>query len=366
MGNNVWDAGAGATFVGLLPMETLGRFGHIFYFVVLPVLLLASIGWLLQRRLGLHMATLTRLNFHFVIPGMVYYSVVHADISGADLFLVLMFAAGMMAALAVVTYVAAIVRKVPKELRNAMMMTVIFNNSGNYALPLQELAFRPAVGEQAGLDVQPAKSTPGPDDAFMVQIFYMIFQNVTGFTIGILLAAGGHGRASLRDSLGHMLRFPSLYALLAGVLTVYVRGHLTEDQVSQVLEAASPFVQVLDYVRGAFFAIALCTLGAQLATVGRGQVRYPVKLSVLLRLLGGPIVGLLIIYAFGINGFLAQVLLISTSTPAAVNAMLLCLQFDNHPDFAARAVLYSTFLSPITVTLVIYLARSDILPGFAF
>ena len=44
--------------------------------------------------------------------------------------------------------------------------------------------------------------------------------------------------------------------------------------------------------------------------------------------------------------------------------MLLCLEFDNHPDFAARAVLYSTLLSPVTVTLVVFLAQSKLLPGF--
>jgi predicted permease len=41
--------------------------------------------------------------------------------------------------------------------------------------------------------------------------------------------------------------------------------------------------------------------------------------------------------------------------------MLLCVAFDNHPDFAARSVFYSTLLSPITLTMVIYLSRSGLL-----
>jgi hypothetical protein len=41
------------------------------------------------------------------------------------------------------------------------------------------------------------------------------------------------------------------------------------------------------------------------------------------------------------------------------------MEFENHPDYAARAVFYSTLLSPVTVTLVIFLARGEILPGFA-
>ena len=84
-------------------------------------------------------------------------------------------------------------------------------------------------------------------------------------------------------------------------------------------------------------------------------------LSVILRLLIAPAVGLGLIFAFGLRGFMAQVLLISTSSPTAVNCMLLCLEFDNHPDYAAKAVFYSTLLSPITVTGVIYLAQSGVL-----
>ena len=83
---------------------------------------------------------------------------------------------------------------------------------------------------------------------------------------------------------------------------------------------------------------------------------------------GGPVIGLLGIYALrgvgvDISQFAAQVLLISTAMPTAVNAMLLCLEFDNHPEFAARAVFTSTLISPITVTLVVFLAQSGILPG---
>ena len=43
--------------------------------------------------------------------------------------------------------------------------------------------------------------------------------------------------------------------------------------------------------------------------------------------------------------------------------MLMCLEFDNHPDYAAKAVFYSTLLSPITVTLTIFFAQGGFLPA---
>jgi len=85
-------------------------------------------------------------------------------------------------------------------------------------------------------------------------------------------------------------------------------------------------------------------------------------MTVMLRLLAGPALGLGLIYLMGIDDpFLAQVLLISASTPTAVSLMLLCMEFKAHPNFIARSVIYSTLLSPITVTLTIFLAQSGLL-----
>ncbi|MCK4276745.1 MAG: AEC family transporter, partial [Phycisphaerae bacterium] len=119
-----------------------------------------------------------------------------------------------------------------------------------------------------------------------------------------------------------------------------------------------PFWRVVVFIRGAFVPVALCTLGAQLGLLGRTANKYPVTVSVLLRLLVAPMIGLCVIYALGLRGLMAQVMLVASCTPTSVNSMLLCLEFDNHPDYAARAVFYSTLFSPITVTLVIFLAQS--------
>jgi len=327
--------------------SVLGRLWHVFYFIVLPTLLLAGIGYLLQRRLGLDMPTLTRLNFYLVIPCLIYVSVVTSPIAAGQAYTVVLFNLGAMACMAALTYAAAVLRGVRRDQRNAMLMTTIFHNSGNYGLPLQELAFR---------------ATPFAAMAVPLQIFVMITQNFTGFTIGILLAAGGKGDRRWREKLAHIAKFPPLYALAAGLVTVQVRGWLG-DGAGRVAEALLPFWVVLGYVKGAFLAVALCTLGAQLATIRRGSGGYPVRLSVLLRLLIGPAIGLGLVYLTGLRGYLAQLLVISCATPTAVNCMLMCLEFDNHPDFAAKAVFYSTLLSPITVTLTIFLAQGNFLPA---
>ena len=339
------DVLALAMSIQQLPAEL----GRIFYFVVLPILLLAGVGFLLQRKLGLDMPTLTRLNFHFVIPALIYFSLLTNPIPADDALKAILFTVAMLVALAAVTYLAACIRKVPRDQRRAMLMTTMFYNSGNYGLPLQGLAFRPA-----GL----------ADWAMGLQIFVVLVQNFTGFTVGVLLAAGGRKDRHWKQNLLHIAKFPPLYALAAALITIQIRTWLGDDAAA-VGAALEPFWDVIRYVKEAFLATALLTLGAQLALVSGDKGRYPVRLSVILRLLVGPALGLGLIYLFGLKGVLAQMLLIGTATPTAVNCMLMCLEFDNHPDYATKAVFYSTLVSPVTVTVVIFLARSGLLPGFA-
>jgi predicted permease len=339
-----WQAGSAAALSGL-PLQLW----QIFYFVVLPMLLLASLGYLIQRRLGLDAATLSRLNFYFVIPAVVYFSVVTSRLGAGEVALIVLFHVLLMACLAAVTVVAALVSGVERGQQNALVMTSIFYNSGNYGLPLQDLAFR-----GRGLSAE----------AMLAQALAMIVQNVACFTVGVVLAAGGCKDRHWKQNLLHIVRLPPLYALAAALLTVQARSWLG-DHAGSVGDALAPFWEVVVYVRNAFIAVAVCTLGAELARVRQDGVNHPIRLSVVLRLLISPVIGLGLIWLLGIKGFLAQVLLISATPPTSVNCMLLCMEFRNHPDFAARTVLYSTLLSPITVTLVIFLAQGDFLPAFA-
>ena len=328
----------------------LSAFVEIAWFIVLPVMLLIGLGFVLQRKLGLDLPTLTRLNFYVVVPGMIYTAVVRSELTLANVGVVAGFSLGFMAVMAGLCVLAAWLRGVPRDRWSPLVMTGIFYNAGNYGLPMQQLAFRPT----------------GQGDAAMgMQVFVMLVQNVTSFTVGIVLAAGGGlSKARMMQNLRAILRFPPIYALAAAVVTLLSERALGEraDGVAGVL---TPFMDTLTYAQGGFVVVALVTLGAQLATVRRGLEAGgaeigPVTLSVALRLLVAPAVGWLIVWGLGLEGLTAQVLLLSTATPVSVNCMLICLEFDNHPDFLARSVFWSTLLSPVTVTGVILGVRAGV------
>jgi len=323
----------------------LSQLGQIAYFVVLPILLMAGLGWVLQRTLGLDLPTLTRLNFYFVIPAMVYFAVVSSARSPADVGVMIGFSLLMLLVLTCVALLLARAFGVPRDMWRALVLTNLSYNSGNYGLPLQELAWR-----SRGLS----------DAAMSLQVFVMLTQNIFNFTLGVLIAAGTR-KGQFRKHLAQVLRFPPIYALAAALLTVALREQVDAATRHRLAGALGPFWDTVTFVKGAFTPIALCTLGAQLATLRPGQGHRPLLVSVPARLLVAPLIAFALLYALGIRGLVGQVLLISTSTPTAVNCMLICMEFDNHPDFVARSVFYSTLLSPITVSLAILLAHSGVL-----
>ena len=118
-----------------------------------------------------------------------------------------------MAGFAATSLGVAYLRGIDPDQRRAMLMTSIFYNSGNYGLPLQDLAFR-----EANLNVF----------AQSLQVFVMIVQNLTSFTIGIMLAAGRAGDGQLKQNLLHIARFPPVYAIVAAFITIAIRRALGE------------------------------------------------------------------------------------------------------------------------------------------
>jgi predicted permease len=64
------------------------------------------------------------------------------------------------------------------------------------------------------------------------------------------------------------------------------------------------------------------------------------------------------LFGLNIHGLFAQALVLSTSFPTAVNSALLAMEYDNEPAFAASAVFYSTMVSALTVSIVIYLTQT--------
>ncbi len=179
--------------------------------------------------------------------------------------------------------------------------------------------------------------------ATAVQVIVITTQNIFNFTLGIFLVS--RGKTHWKTALARTLRYPMIYAIVLGLL---LRGlHI---------DIWEPIWVPLEKIGGALVPMALFSLGAQLANVELVKDITDVVLSAVCRLVAAPVIAYLLILLFGLSGIVAQVLLISSSMPTAVNTALIAIELDNRPDFASQAVFLSTICSIITVTATVYFA----------
>jgi len=209
--------------------------------------------------------------------------------------------------------------------RTALKNSISLMNSGNYGLPVAQLVF-----STSPLGVS-------------VQILMLVFQNLLTYTYGLynLVSAS----KSLYGIFLSLIRLPIIYALLLGIIF-------------QVFQIPLPqFVLIpLEQLAAGFASLALILLGAQLANIRFTSFHPVIGWSLFGRLLASPAIALGIILLLGIDGVIAQSLLIASAFPTSRNTSTLALEYDVAPDLHAQIVLFSTLLSGITVTVVIYVA----------
>ena len=288
---------------------------------------MVGLGYLVQKRVGLDLPTLARLNFYVFVPAFLFVKIYESTLSIADLARIGAHFALFFVVMGALAWAAAGVFGLGDRMKRALTASVVFYNSGNYGIPVAQLAFGGAL-----LPLQ-------------VQAAMVMLQNITTFTFGVFLMAGGRGERA-RDTLVEVFKLPMIYVLVAAGCMKYFG-----------LAPLPPINTALHFLSDALVPIAVVTLGAQMAGLEVPKFGRALSISLALRLVAAPVVGFGLVWVLGIKGLLAESLVVSTCFPTAVNSALLALQFENEPEFAAAAVFYSTLVSIATVSATIYVAR---------
>jgi hypothetical protein len=205
--------------------------------------------------------------------------------------------------------------------------SIMLDNSGNYGLPVNQLVFS------------------GEPLAASMQALIMSLQSLLTFTYGVISIQGSRLQGNYRSVIIGFLKMPVPYALALGLIM-----HALAIPLPTVL------AQPLTYAQQSMVAIALITLGAQIVKYPLRLYRSDIYISMVLRLFGGPLIGLMLILLLDMHGIPAQALLIASAMPTGVNTSILAEEYRNEPDFAAQTVLISTIVNVFTITAVIALS----------
>ena len=196
---------------------------------------------------------------------------------------------------------------------------LLMPNTGNLGLPLSLFAYG-----QSGLGVAGAISA-------LIILFH--------FTVGVFLA-------DRKFNFDVIIKSPPFYAIIIAVILLYYNIKLPTfiENTSSLLTYATIF-------------LILMSLGIALTRLKVFSLNKALVCSVG-RVILGPIIGFGVIKIFNLNGFAAGVLLIQCSMPSAVLNYLIATMYSSKKivDSVASTIVVSTFMSFITIPIVIFFA----------
>jgi len=298
-------------------------FLHILTQNVIPLSIMIGLGFALQRAFKLDLRTLSKLVFYLFSPVVVFTLLYKSEFSGSVALQVLLFLLVFYTMLIGVTELVIRLRRLRGGMSVAMRNSVLFYNSANFGIPLNQLVFA------------------GNPFTLSIQLIVMLIQNLLPNTLGIFMV--NSGKMTAKEALKVVFLYPAVYCVPLSLLMKTYQVPIPQ-----------PILTPLEYITDGFIAIALITLGAQLGSMKWSLKRFDlIFLSNALRLLVSPALGFLAVWVLGYDGLLAQALVLSCAVPTSLSSMLIAVEFNNEPDFASQAVFTSTVFSIVTVAVVI-------------
>jgi malate permease and related proteins len=292
----------------------------IFASDVLPIFIVAGVGFAVARVLRADVRTLSHVTFNALSPCLVFHMLVTSRLSASDfgrmtaLTLVVIIGMGLVARL--VTWPLHLGR----AMTSAFLIVVMFSNSGNYGLPVVLFAFG--------------------RDALAHATVYFVANAAATYTLGVFLASAG--RRSIRQAASGVLRVPAVWGVLAAGCVLGFG-----------LQLPPALMRPVELLSGAALPTMLLVLGMQLERGAWPERPGLVALAGVLALVVTPVMALGASYALGLTGAARQAAIVQSGMPSAVLTTILALEFDVAPTFVTACVLLSTLASPITVTLLI-------------
>ena len=293
---------------------------------LLPIFVVAAIGFLLERRLSGSAKTLSAIAFNALSPCLIFDQLVTSRLSGSEVGRMALYCILLTFAMFAAARLAAVPLGLDRRARSSFLLVVMFSNSGNYALPLILFAFGPEALSHASV--------------------YFVTSAIIVYTVGVFIAASS--RQSLRRALAGFLRVPALYALAAA-------GGVSILHIDPPVALMRPIGMLSD----AALPTMLLILGMQLKRAIAPNRPVVVAAAVALTLFLAPIIGIGLTLLLGLSGAARDAAIILASMPAAVVTTVLALEFDLDSSLVTSVVLVSTLVSPLTLVLLIAYLRAS-------
>jgi len=300
--------------------ENIGGIFLVFLNVVTPVFILVVIGYFVGPRLKIDARSLSRTAYFVFIPAFVFNIISEAKIDSELALQMLSFILVAQIAVALLGFLVGKALRQSREITAAFVLIATFGNVGNFGLPL--IVFR--LGETA-------------------RTFATVYFVATVFiSFVICVGVASWARSGGVTAVFSVFKTPALIALIPALVF-----NITDLEVPIFLSRLSGLLGQ------AMIPVMLITLGVQMGEIPKIKINFNVFAASTVRLIGGPVLALLIVPYFGLEGLERSTGILQAAMPAAVLASIISLEYKLLPEFVTTTVLFSTIYSILTLTVIL-------------
>jgi len=287
---------------------------------ILPIFVVAAIGFALRQSLGLDVKTVARVTFNGFSPCLVFYSLVTAKLNGSELLLLGGYSLLTILLMGLLGWLVGRLFRLSRLDTIALVLALMFVNAGNYGLTLLELRYG--------------------DEGVVRGIAYFVVSTILAYSVGILVASSG--QRTVREALAQLARVPAVYAV---VLALLVYGF--------DLTVPAPLLKGIQIAAEGSIPVMLLVLGMQLADLRAMEGLKLAWLATGLRLVVAPLMALWLADKMHLEGLNRSAMLLEASMPTAVLVTVLATEYDVRPRLITTIVVLSTLLSPFSLAVFI-------------
>jgi len=301
-------------------MENIGGIFLVFLNVVTPVFILVVIGYFVGPGLKIEARSLSRTAYFVFIPAFVFNIISEAKINFELALQMLSFILVAQIAVALLGFLVGKALRQSREITAAFVLIATFGNVGNFGLPL--IVFR--LGESA-------------------RTYATVYFVATVFiSFVICVGVASWARSGGVTAVFSVFKTPALIALIPALVF-----NITDLEVPIFLSRLSGLLGQ------AMIPVMLITLGVQMGEIPKIKINFNVFAASTVRLIGGPVLALLIVPYFGLEGLERSTGIVQAAMPAAVLASIIALEYKLLPEFVTTTVLFSTLYSILTLTVIL-------------
>jgi hypothetical protein len=297
----------------------------VFFSDILPIFIIAGVGFLLAKRLQAGVKTLAHVVFYALVPCFVFRLLINSKMTGPEAGRMALLAVLVAASMGLLARLTAIPLRLDRAELSGFLLVAIFSNGGNYGLPVVLFAFG--------------------NDALAPATVYFVTSSILTYTVGVFLAAAG--RRSVREAVVGITKIPAIYGVAAAAIVLFTGASVPLT-----------FLRPIQLLGDAAIPVMILVLGMQLEGATVPKRARIVAAAAALSLLAAPLVALGLTWLLGLSGPAKQAGVVLASMPTAVVTTILALEFDAAPAFVTSVVFVTTILSPLTLApLIAYLMR---------